>query len=571
MVRAFGLDQRRAAALRPQQGRSYFLGRLVSQVILGEAMLVSEPPAAPVRRRIADPCRLLCRRGFADPGRRRLADRQPVGRPARDRRHVVGLRRLRGGRQGDEISIPSTTADLPRLLPLLDAARDLRQTAGGSGGGGILAGFDLSQAAKLRAGAERVYRHALGYALLPRLVWRLEAQMRGYFTQPDFLYEATRVYLMLGGQGPLDPALVKEWMTYDWRTQYAGAANVAVVASLQEHLDALLAQPLPAVPLDDALVAQARTTFSRVSLASRAYSRIKPSAAAQNLPPWQPSDALGPAGVRVFTRASGKKLSDGMPGFFTVNGFHKVLLPALPSATREVASESWVMGQKVPANLDPAQQAELQNSVVKLYLDDYAKAWDGVLQDLEIVPLRSLNQAAQDLYVLASPQSPMKLLLTDIAREVTLSEPPKPTAAEAAALEAAAKAKAAAIAPPATSRDAAALSSVLAGQPGAAPGPPPGHEIDDRYRPLRELVATSRRRTDRAGAETSQRPAAAARQDERCRRRRAGRADRQRSFAGAPGGGAAPAATAWPLAGRHGRIEHRLARRWCAPAGDCGL
>ena len=46
MARAFGLDQRRAAALRPQQGRSYFLGRLVSRVILGEAMLVSEPPAA---------------------------------------------------------------------------------------------------------------------------------------------------------------------------------------------------------------------------------------------------------------------------------------------------------------------------------------------------------------------------------------------------------------------------------------------------------------------------------------------------------------------------------------------
>ncbi|MGL1231768.1 ImcF-related family protein, partial [Vibrio parahaemolyticus] len=83
-------------------------------------------------------------------------------------------------------------------------------------GGTLLAGFDLSQSAKLRSGAESVYRHVLGYALLPRLVWRLESQMRGYFTQPDFLYEATRVYLMLGGQGPLDPSLVKEWMTYDW-------------------------------------------------------------------------------------------------------------------------------------------------------------------------------------------------------------------------------------------------------------------------------------------------------------------------------------------------------------------
>jgi type VI secretion system protein ImpL len=485
MARAFGLDQRRAAALRPQQGRSYFLGRLVSQVILGEAMLVSEPPAARARR-IAIRAASYAAAGLLTLG---AAGWLVAGHSA-GQREIADMSSAFAAYEAiakETTFDPVNDSDLPRLLPLLDAARNLGQTAGSSGG--ILAGFDLSQAAKLRAGADAVYRHALGYALLPRLVWRLEAQMRGYFTQPDFLYEATRVYLMLGGQGPLDAALVKEWMTYDWQTQYSGAANLAVVAALQGHLDALLAQPLPPVSLDDALVAQARTTFSRVSLASRAYSRIKPSAAAQSLPPWKPSDVLGPAGVRVFTRASGKKLSDGVPGFFTVDGFHKVLLPALPAATREVASESWVMGQKVPVNLDNAQQTELANSVVKLYLDDYAKAWDGLIQDLEIVPLRSLPQAAQDLYVLASPQSPLKDLLTAIARQVTLSEPPKPSTAEAAA-EAAAK-KAAAAAAPGATRSAAALSSILSGQPGAAPALPPGHEIDERYKQLRDLVAVS--------------------------------------------------------------------------------
>jgi len=485
MARAFGLDQRRAAALRPQQGRSYFLGRLVSRVILGEAMLVSEPPAARARR-IA-----LRAASYAAVGLLTLgAAGWLVAGHSAGQREIADMSSAFAAYEAiakETTFDPVNDSDLPRLLPLLDAARNLGQTAGSSGG--ILAGFDLSQAAKLRAGADAVYRHALGYALLPRLVWRLEAQMRGYFTQPDFLYEATRVYLMLGGQGPLDAALVKEWMTYDWQTQYSGAANLAVVAALQGHLDALLAQPLPPVSLDDALVAQARTTFSRVSLASRAYSRIKPSAAAQSLPPWKPSDVLGPAGMRVFTRASGKKLSDGVPGFFTVDGFHKVLLPALPAATREVASESWVMGQKVPGNLDNAQQTELANNVVKLYLDDYAKAWDGLIQDLEIVPLRSLPQAAQDLYVLASPQSPLKDLLTAIARQVTLSEPPKPSTAEAAA-EAAAK-KAAAAAAPGATRSAAALSSILSGQPGAAPALPPGHEIDERYKQLRDLVAAS--------------------------------------------------------------------------------
>ncbi len=487
MARAFGLDQRRAAALRPQQGRSYFLGRLVSQVILGEAMLVSEPPAARARR-IAIRAASYAAVGLATLG---VAGWLVAGQSA-GQREIDTMSSALSAYEAiakDTTFDPVNDSDLPRLLPLLDAARNLEQAAGS--GGGILSSFDLSQAAKLRAGANTVYRHALGYALLPRLVWRLEAQMRGYFTQPDFLYEATRIYLMLGGQGPLDASLVKEWMTYDWQAQYSGVANIPVVAGLQSHLDALLAQPLPAVALDDALVAQARTTFSRVSLASRAYSRIKPSAAAQGLPPWRPSDVLGPAGVRVFTRASGKKLSDGVPGFLTVDGFHKVLLPALPAATREVAAESWVMGQKVPP-LDSTQQAELANNVVKQYLDDYAKAWDALIQDLEIVPLRSLPQAAQDLYVLASPQSPMKELLTAIARQVTLSEPPKPSAAEAAAAEAekAAKAKATAAAP-ATARGAAALSSILGGQPGTAPALPPGHEIDERYKQLRDLVATT--------------------------------------------------------------------------------
>ena len=220
----------------------------------------------------------------------------------------------------------------------------------------LLAGFDLRRRPSCAAAPRRVYRHALGYALLPRLIWRLEAQMRGYFTQPDFLYEATRVYLMLGGQGPLDQVagqgmddlrlagpVFRRLATWRW----SPACRLIWMRSSRS--------PLPAVPLDEALVAKARTTFSRVSLASRAYSRIKPSAAAQNLPPWRPSDAIGRAGGSVFTRASGKKLSDGIPGFLTVDGFHKVLLPALATATREVASESWVLGQKVPVNFDLSQ------------------------------------------------------------------------------------------------------------------------------------------------------------------------------------------------------------------------
>src|SRR5262249_32128982 len=136
----------------------------------------------------------------------------------------------------------------------------------------------------------------------------------------------------------------------------------------------------------------------------------------------------------------------------------------------------------------------LANSVVKLYMEDYAKAWDALLQDLEVVPLRSVPQAAQDLYVLASPNSPMKELLTAVARQLMLSEPPKPTKEEAAAaaavkdMEKAAQNKITNLTPSLGQR---ALEILRGGQSGNAPILPPGHEIDERYQPLRELVAST--------------------------------------------------------------------------------
>ncbi len=59
LARGFGIDQRRAPSLRPEHGRSYFLNRLLRQVVFGEAMLVSEPPGA-IRRK-----RLLSAGGYA--------------------------------------------------------------------------------------------------------------------------------------------------------------------------------------------------------------------------------------------------------------------------------------------------------------------------------------------------------------------------------------------------------------------------------------------------------------------------------------------------------------------------
>jgi type VI secretion system protein ImpL len=468
LVRTFGLDQRRGAAPRPDQGRSYFLGHLISDVIQGEAMLVSEPPGVRARRALLRGASfaviavaVLGAAGWLVFNR--LAAEREINSTSAALASYESIART-------TTFSPVDDSDLPRLLPLLDAARNLRK-ATGSPPTGTLSSFDFSQTTTLRTAADTVYRHALSYALLPRLIWRLETQMRGNLTNPYFLYEATRVYLMLGGQGPLDAALVKEWMTYDWQVAHGGAHNAAALAGLASHLEILLSQPLPAIALDESLVTRARTAFSSVPLAARVYSRLKPVLAAQALPPWRPGDALGRAGLHLFVRASGKKLSDGMPGYLTVDGFHNALLPALPAAVREAAGESWITGQGAPARLNDVEQRALVNAVVALYAADYIKAWDDLLQDLEMAPLRSVPQAAQDLFILGAPQSPMKDLLTSMARQLTLTEMPKATA------------------PAGTAVAAVMVSTPPPGQGGIAAAP--GSEVEEHFRPLRDLVAVT--------------------------------------------------------------------------------
>jgi type VI secretion system protein ImpL len=481
LARSFGLDQRRLANLGPLKGRSYFLRRLLRDVIFGEAMLVSRSPRVARRRAISRTA------GYVVAALMVLGTGAVLWRiqSAEQRRIEAAGAALRGYEEAGKRLIldPVDDADLPRLVPWLEHARAMQDE------------FDraaaepspwwklgLSQDAKLAAAARAVYRHALERAFLPRLLWRLEAQLRGHLHEPDYLYEATRVYLMLGSAGPLERDLVHEWMNLDWQEWYPGPERQSLREALLHHLDALLMDPLPSVSLDGDLVEQARQVFGHVSFAQRAYSRIHLSALAQRLPPWRPSDALGAAGVGLFVRASGKTLSDGIAGFFTIDGFHAVLLPSLDLAAQSVISESWVLGQPVEFDPNGSQIHTLRHQIIDLYENDYAHAWDGMLSDLNVAPMPSLPRAAQDLYVITSPESPMRALLVSVARQLRLSLPSTTGQTSAAPLQKAA-------APQNGYGTAGQLPAVLSKLQKAEPVvSAPGHEIDERYAALLSFI-----------------------------------------------------------------------------------
>ncbi|PWC37562.1 type VI secretion system membrane subunit TssM [Azospirillum sp. TSO35-2] len=359
----------------------------------------------------------------------------------------------------------------------------------------------LYQGNRLGRQSEAVYARALRTTLLPRVFLRVEEQLRRERGRPEYLFQALKVYLMLAGKGPLDKALVSEWMALDWMGSLPGPAYDGIRRDLRSHLDVLLAAPLSPLPPDDALVEEARQSLTRYPLAERGFAILRDRAEIQALADWRLVDNAGPLAGRVLIRPSGKPLSDGVPGLYTYDGFHKAVLPALPKVAKALVDENWVLGQPSSGPQAVASAQTLEKGILAVYLDRYARQWDELLGDVVIVPLRSLNQAADALNTLSGPQSPLKLWLSAMVRETTLAPGPQdkdkagaPAGGPAGApvsggplAGVAQQAQAAEKALDSTGTNAAYLAR-LAGVSLQPAGPPPGQPINDHFQALRILV-----------------------------------------------------------------------------------
>jgi len=100
--------------------------------------------------------------------------------------------------------------------------------------------------------------------------------------------------------------------------------------------------------------------------------------------------------------------------------------------------------------------------------------------------MRNLQQSVQELYILASPQSPMRDLLAGVTKQLMLTVPPPPPPGVAGAAQGAAQAVGAAAAQAASSS--AARLQGLIGQSAGPPPEPPGKAIEDRYAALINFV-----------------------------------------------------------------------------------
>jgi len=422
MAGQFGLARQAVSAF-SGAGRSYFLSRLIREVVFGEAGLVGRDPKVERRRRWrAIGAYAACAAVLIS-----LTTLWTVS--WFKNRALIADAHAQAGKYNMQYAAvakrgPRDT-DLAVILPALGTLRDMATAQGDRlEPTPISATFGLYQGHKLNSSAVDAYTRALNGLLLPRLLSRVEAQVQQHMNQPDFLYEALKVYLMLGREGPLDRELIEQWTGADFAATFPGDDGAAIREQLAGHVKALLQYPLQKVALDAPLVAQARGILTREPLAQYIYNQMIRSAPVQELPEWTVADNAGPTGSRVFVLRDGKPLNSGVPGIFTWDGYHQIFLPLLPAATKNASDATWVLGRpekNIAESLTEMNQ--LHRAILGEYLDDYTRRWDALLANVALKPFGDLKDGLNELYLLSAPESPLRDLLKAVDEQTQLTHP----------------------------------------------------------------------------------------------------------------------------------------------------
>ncbi|QNH74795.1 type VI secretion system membrane subunit TssM [Pseudomonas protegens] len=420
MAQSMNLD-RQHLARQTGTGRSYFIEKLFSAVAFAERGLVGVNPKVERRRKWIARGALAATVALV-----LVVSTLWIISYRANQAYIAQVDQRVAPVRQDVQNLSSAQRDVLAVLPLLNATRHLAGDAPG-----WAEGLGLYQGDMLEAEAASVYRKLLVAVFAPRLMTRIEEQLHSGGNS-DFLYEGLKAYLMLADSEHYDPDFIKAWITLDWDRTLARDLPPDQRQALTGHLQALFEKQPPNARLDQRLIDDLRRQLQQLPVAQRVYDRVKRAKLPDGVPDFRLSEAGGRDAALVFTRKSGKPLSEPLSGLFTAKGYRQGFLLASLNQAGTLAEEQWVLGRD---QADQQNVASLAADVRRLYFQDYLRQWDALLADIDFVPITSVAQAADVLRVLSGPTSPLKKLLVAVAKETDLQQEERLLAAQGQKVE----------------------------------------------------------------------------------------------------------------------------------------
>ena len=320
--------------------------------------------------------------------------------------------------------------DIKSLLPLYRALADFAVTDKVDPRNARLSySLGLFQGRKLDEAASQAYHRVLAQTLAPALAQRLAWVLRQGAANPELQYETLKTYVMLASPEHMNRDAVKGWVAFDLESNRGTDLSVEDRRALLGHMDALLSRNAlqESIEIDQPLLARTRAALAATPFPQRVYRRLTRQGVGSRFPAFRIDSAGGASAALVFQRKSGRPLSEGVPGLYTYDGYHKGFSQAVDAVIDDLAAEEvWVLGIADSANArraaDRQARGSLSDEVKRLYLRDYASIWEQFVADLTVVQGTSLAQTIQTTRILSDADSPMVRLLRAIVREVSLTE-----------------------------------------------------------------------------------------------------------------------------------------------------
>ena len=478
MAQSYGIGAPTPERRHHGERRSYFLRRLITDVIFPEAGLGLFDRAAEERRRwiwrgtLAGSTLVTV-----------LAGTLFLMSYLRSSASIDDQERLIADLSGRLANVAARHAPTDPLD--LDLALDAVTTVDAArtpGDAGAFLALGPTARAELAAAQRIAYDHALRNILEPRMVALLEASMWRSIRDPEFLLGGLKAYYMMTGLAPYDRAFLASWWT-ETLPAHAATDPFPTPAAQAHELAAIdrMGGEEQKIAHDPELVALALQSICTIPLSVRAYNALKQDPAVTALPEWIPAEKAGPNGARVLTRLSGKTLRNGLPGAFTYQGFHEVVLPLIPEVAAQAALDRAVFTGGCGESAD-ASVGSLEADILKLYGDDFIAQWDGFLRDVRLAPITDLPVATANLKDLASADSTLKRLLTAVVAETDLARVPDAGASPPPGLINKATAKLGKLGKLVKA------GTKIAKSTAAPAGPPPGTDIAAHFAGLKSVI-----------------------------------------------------------------------------------
>lgn len=422
---SYGLDRAAPAGIGGAGGRSYFINRVFNRIVFPEANLVGTDPKAERRRRWL--------RGAAYASIAGLSIALVLGwiwSYGRNQAALADVRNHAERYEDVEAAAPMNTTDFVALSQPLNELE--RAAARFPASAPLTMRLGLYQGPRVTPSTEDAYERVLATRLLASVGERMRELLRAD-SPPALLAGRLKAYLMLGFPERLEPEHVQAVMAEDWATFYPNDPELR--ADLERHLARMLAEGYDPLPMDQALVLDARKRLAEVEAWEVIYDLIKERAAQEERHDYELVDLLGRDGDLVFTSSMGDLDAVAIPGLYTLKGYQNVFGPESRRLVEQVADDAWVYhGEE---SREDQFRADVMDELTNQYTTDYIDAWRSALRSLRVRPTGSIHELVEQVELASGPGSPLRQVVEKASSE---TRPAAAAEAQLAAGEAAAAA-----------------------------------------------------------------------------------------------------------------------------------